>query len=81
MFQIFQGDILAMDIEGNTVGRVTLQPGVTITDLSWNCERFNMEEQPEQSRQPEQPQQPTASTSSKPPQQCLRSDGKLNIFR
>ena len=66
-----------MDIEGNTVGRVTLQPGVTITDLSWNCERFNMEEQPEQSRQPpEHPQQPTASSSSKPPQQCLRSDGE-----
>ena len=40
-----QGGLLVMDIQGNTVGRVCLREGVPITGLSWNCERFNMEEQ------------------------------------
>ncbi len=59
-----------MDIDGNTVGKVTLEAGVTINELSWNCERFNMEEQSEQTASK------SASTSSKPPLQCLRADGK-----
>ncbi len=69
-----------MDIDGNTVGRVTLQAGVTISELSWNCERFNMEEQPEQTpAQPSSSSTTTTTTSSKPPQQCLRSDGQFII--
>ena len=36
-----------MDIHGNTVGKANVRPGVAITDLAWNCERFNMEEQSE----------------------------------
>ena len=40
-----QGGLLIMDIQGNTVAKVTLREGVPITELSWNCERFNMEEQ------------------------------------
>ena len=40
-----QGGLLVMDIHGNTVGRVCLREGVPVTELSWNCERFNMEEQ------------------------------------
>ena len=36
-----------MDIMGNTVGRSTLKNGVPVTSLTWNCERFNMEEQSE----------------------------------
>jgi hypothetical protein len=62
-----------MDIEGNTVGRVTLAAGVAITELAWNCERFNMEEQQEQ---PAASAAPHASSSSRPPQPCLRPDGK-----
>ena len=57
-----------MDMEGNIAGRVSLSAGVAITELAWNCERFNMEEQPEQN-------QSQPSTSTKPPQQCLRADG------
>ena len=40
-----QGGLLIMDIQGNTVASMNLRPGLTITDLIWNCERFNMEEQ------------------------------------
>ena len=39
-----------MDIQGNTVARVSLRDGVPITELSWNCERFNMEEQTDRSQ-------------------------------
>ena len=52
-----QGGLLVMDIRGNTVGRVSLREGVPITELSWNCERFNMEEQTatEQNQNQQQP--------------------------
>ena len=33
-----------MDIHGNMVGKSNLKPGVAITEMAWNCERFNMEE-------------------------------------
>jgi hypothetical protein len=38
-----------MDIMGNTVGRVNLRSEAAISDLTWNCERFSMEEQDEAS--------------------------------
>jgi hypothetical protein len=56
-----------MDIEGNNAGRVTLVAGVAITELAWNCERFNMEEQTEQTQ--------AQTATARPPQQCLRPDG------
>ena len=34
-----------MDMSGNTMGSVSLSPGVPIFHMAWNCERFNMEEQ------------------------------------
>lgn len=46
-----QGGLLVMDIQGNTVGRVSLREGMPITELSWNCERFNMEEQTDRNSQ------------------------------
>ena len=46
-----------MDIQGNTVGRVNLREGVPITELSWNCERFNMEEQTDRNSQNNHQQQ------------------------
>ena len=49
-----------MDIQGNTVARVNLREGVPITELSWNCERFNMEEQSDRSHPDNQQQQPYA---------------------
>ena len=49
-----------MDIQGNTVARVNLRDGVPITELSWNCERFNMEEQSDRSHSDNQQQQPYA---------------------
>ena len=39
-----QGDIIVMDIHGNSVGKANLRPGVPISEMVWNCERFNMEE-------------------------------------
>ena len=39
-----------MDLTGNTVARVVLKEDNGVTDLSWNCERFNMEEQIEGSK-------------------------------
>jgi hypothetical protein len=44
-----QGNLLVMDIMGNTVGRVNLRSEAAISDLTWNCERFSMEEQDEAS--------------------------------
>ena len=55
-----QGGLLVMDIQGNTVARVNLREGVPITELSWNCERFNMEEQSDRSQSDNQQQQPYA---------------------
>ena len=46
-----------MDIQGNTVGRVNLREGVPIIELSWNCERFNMEEQTDRNSQNNHQQQ------------------------
>ena len=54
-----------MDIQGNTVARVNLRDGVPITELSWNCERFNMEEQSDRNQSdtnPNQQQQPVSAT-------------------
>ena len=34
-----------MDLHGNMVGKSNMKPGVAITEMPWNCERFNMEEQ------------------------------------
>ena len=33
-----------MDLHGNIVNKVTFTPDLPITDLQWNCEKFNMEE-------------------------------------
>ena len=52
-----QGGLLVMDIQGNTVARVNLRDGVPITDLSWNCERFNMEEQSDRNNSDTNPNQ------------------------
>ena len=70
-----QGDILVMDIHGATVGKANLRPGIPITEMAWNCERFNMEEQPE--TQNNLSIFPAASTQPRQPQPYLRPDGKL----
>ena len=38
-----QGDILVIDVQGNPVTRVQLAKDVPIANLTWNCEKFNME--------------------------------------
>lgn len=37
-------DVIVMDVHENIVSKVTLAHEVAITELQWNCERFNMEE-------------------------------------
>ena len=39
-----QGGIIVMDVQGNIVNKVSLMVDIPITDLVWNCEKFNMEE-------------------------------------
>lgn len=39
-----QGGIIVMDVHGNIISKVCLLPEVAITELVWNCEKFNMEE-------------------------------------
>jgi len=39
-----QGGIIVMDVHGNIVNKVSLMADIPITDLVWNCEKFNMEE-------------------------------------
>jgi hypothetical protein len=41
------GSLVVMDVHGNPVTRVELNPGLQITGLTWNCEKFNMEEREE----------------------------------
>ena len=68
-----------MDIHGNSVGKATLRPGIAIIDMAWNCERFNMEEQPEQQNNlslfPNHGQQ-----QPRQPQPYIRPDGEIFIF-
>ena len=64
-----------MDIHGATVGKANLRPGIPITEMAWNCERFNMEEQPE--TQNNLSIFPAANTQPRQPQPYLRPDGKL----
>ena len=33
-----------MDVHGNIVNKVSLMADIPITELVWNCEKFNMEE-------------------------------------
>ena len=49
------GSLMVMDVHGNPVTRVELHPGVQISSLTWNCEKFNMEER-EDSQQQQQHQ-------------------------
>ena len=42
-----QGGLIVMDLHGNIVNKVTFSPDTAITDLQWNCEKFNMEEREE----------------------------------
>ena len=70
-----QGSVLVMDIQGNTVGRVVLREGVPVTDLSWNCERFNMEEQSESGT--DQQPRPGSQGATAP---CLRPDGRPYVL-
>ena len=42
-----QGGLIVMDLHGNIVSKVTISPDTAITDLQWNCEKFNMEERDE----------------------------------
>lgn len=62
-----------MDLHGNTVGKASLRPGVAITEMAWNCERFNMEEQPE--HQNNLNIFPSNNHHPKQPQPYLRPDG------
>ena len=39
-----QGGIIVMDVHGNIVNKVSLMADIPITDLVWNCEKFNTEE-------------------------------------
>ena len=64
-----------MDIHGATVGKANLRPGMAITEMAWNCERFNMEEQPEtQNNLSIFPS--TSNAQPRQPQPYLRPDGK-----
>ena len=42
-----QGGVIVMDLHGNIINKVTFTPDIPITDLQWNCEKFNMEEREE----------------------------------
>ena len=42
-----QGGVIVMDLHGNIVSKVNICPDTAITDLQWNCEKFNMEEREE----------------------------------
>ena len=42
-----QGGAIVMDLHGNIINKVTFTPDIPITDLQWNCEKFNMEEREE----------------------------------
>ena len=64
-----------MDIHGNMVGKSNLKPGVAITEMAWNCERFNMEEQAETQNLNIFP--PSNNAQPKQPQPYLRPDGKI----
>ena len=70
-----------MDIHGATVGKANLRPGIAITEMAWNCERFNMEEQPE--TQNNLNIFPSASNPQpRQPQPYLRPDGKFfSVFK
>ncbi|XP_023327831.1 tubby-related protein 4 [Eurytemora carolleeae] len=46
-----QGDIMVMDLHGNPVTRVELSTDLSILNLTWNCEKFNMEERDDSSHQ------------------------------
>jgi len=39
-----EGGLIVMDVHGNIVSKVTLTMDSPITELVWNCEKFNMEE-------------------------------------
>ena len=67
-----------MDIHGNMVGKSNLKPGVAITEMAWNCERFNMEENGETQNLNIFP--PSNNAQPKQPQPYLRPDGKKDLF-
>ena len=81
-YLLFQGDILVMDLHGNMVGKSNLKPGVAITEMAWNCERFNMEEQSGSNENGQQNLNifpPTSNNAQQPkqPQPYLRPDGNV----
>jgi hypothetical protein len=51
------GSMMVMDVHGNPITRVELTPGIQITTLTWNCEKFNMEEREDSQQQQQQQQQ------------------------
>ena len=79
-----------MDLHGNMVGKSNLKPGVAITEMAWNCERFNMEEQAGSNENGGGQQQqnlnifpPTGSSNNaqpKQPQPYLRPDGNFECI-
>jgi hypothetical protein len=70
-----------MDIHGNTVGKTNLRSGVPITELAWNCERFNMEEQPDQQNNLNNiPQMSSSNHHPTQPKPYLRPDGNYTIL-
>ena len=66
LFQIWKGIFHSLDLNPS---------GIPITEMAWNCERFNMEEQPE--TQNNLSIFPAASTQPRQPQPYLRPDGKF----
>jgi hypothetical protein len=59
------GGLVVMDVHGNPVTRVELCPFHQITGLTWNCEKFNMEEREGESQlTPQQQQQQGAHEES-----------------
>jgi hypothetical protein len=55
------GGLVVMDVQGNPVTRVELCPFHQITGLTWNCEKFNMEEREGDSQLTPQQQQQQGS--------------------
>ena len=51
-FGSLTGQLVVMDVHGAMVSNVTLLEGVPVLEMSWNCEKFKMEERDETTSSP-----------------------------
>ena len=66
-----QGGLIVMDLHGNIVSKVTISPDTAITDLQWNCEKFNMEERDSDLAAASEPRQQPAPSSASASRLCV----------